>query len=76
MRSTFRDVKDQFDETVRNILQETPAIDVESAEEIAYADLKPKYRTSIDFMYQDVVIFGSAFRKSPVVKKYYRQLTN
>ena len=34
MGSTYRDNLDQFDETVENTLQETPNIDVESAEEM------------------------------------------
>ena len=69
MRSTYRDNQDQFDETVENSLQETPNTDVESAEEMAYEELKLKYRSSLVSKYQDLVALGSALRKDPVHKK-------
>ena len=69
MRSTYRDNQDQFDETVENTLQETPNTDLESAEEMAYEELKPKYRSSLVSKYQDLVALGSALRKDPVHKK-------
>ena len=67
MRSTYRDNQDQIDETVENTLQETPNTDVES-EEMAYEELKPKYRSSLVSKYQDLVALGSALRKDPVHK--------
>ena len=69
MRSTYRDNQDQFDETVENTLQETPNSDVKSAVEMAYQELKPKYRSSLVSKYQDIVALGSALRKGPVHKK-------
>ena len=69
MRSTYRDNQDQFDETVENTLQETPNTDLESAEEMAYEELKPKYRSSLVSKYQDLVALGSALKKDPVHKK-------
>ena len=69
MRITYRDNQDQFDETMENTLQETPNTDVESAEEMAYEELKPKYRSSLVSKYQDLVALGSALRKDPVHKK-------
>ena len=69
IRSTYRDNQDQFDETVENTLQETPNIDVETAEEMAYEELKPNYRSSLVSKYQDLVALGSALRKDPVHKK-------
>ena len=69
MRSTYRDNQDQFDETVENTMQETPNIDVESAEEMAYEELKPKYRSTLVTKYQDLVALGSALRKDPIHKK-------
>ena len=47
MRSTYRDNQDQLDGTVEKNLQETPNIDVESAEEMAYEELKPNYRVQL-----------------------------
>ena len=55
MKSTYRDNQDQFDKTVENTLQETPNIDAESAEEMAYEELKPKYRSSLVCQYQGLV---------------------
>ena len=54
---------------MENSLQETPNTDVESAEEMAYEELKPKYRSSLVSKYQDLVALGSALRKDPVLKK-------
>lgn len=69
MRSTYRDNQDEFDETVENTLQETPKIDVESAEEMAFKELKPKYRSSLVSKYQHLVSLGSALKKDPIHKK-------
>ena len=69
MRSIYKDNQDQFDKTVENTLQETPNTDVELAEEIAYEEMKRKYRSSLVSKYQDLVALGSALRKDPVHKK-------
>ena len=68
MRSTYRDNQDHFDETVKKTLQETPNIDVESAEEMAYEELKHYYRSSLGPSIK-ILWHGSALRKDPVHKK-------
>ena len=68
MRSTCRDNQDKFDKTVENTLQETPNIDAESAEEMAYEKRKPKYRSSLVCQCQGLVALGFAFIKYPVHK--------
>lgn len=69
LRRTYEAVQDQFDEMVENTLREEPNVDIEEAEEMAFEELKPTYRSCFISKYQDLVRLGSALRKDPIHKK-------
>ena len=53
---------------MESTLQEIPYFDVKSAEQMAYEELKPKYRSSLISKYQYLMALGSALQKDSVHK--------
>lgn len=69
VNNAFETLQEDFNETVEHTLAEHPDMDTEEAEERAYEELEPDYRSKVIARYQELIRLGTAMKKDPVHKK-------
>ena len=69
MNITSEKMQERFNEAVDKTLEENPGTDIQTAEKIAYHDLKPKYLSDFISRYKYVTELSIALKKDPVSRK-------
>lgn len=69
LTTAHRHLQDDFNDNVKESLNEQPGMSVEEAEDMAYEELEPEYRSEFISNYKQLVRLGTALKRDPLHKK-------